>query len=142
MNNGGLECELREYVIFEGTKRDFRAAGGRIKDERPEREERPRRDARPGRPGADERPRRDRDRDTKGRRDERHDRGTAPRKARRTLRQQTRRTFPEADPAKDPKGRHATTTAATILPKKHLANASRCRCADSDAHRRFRPTRR
>ncbi len=78
MNNGGLECELREYVIFEGTKRDFRAAGGRIKDERPEREERPRRDARPGRPGADERPRRDRDRDTKGRRDERPDR--APRR--------------------------------------------------------------
>ena len=63
-------------MIFEGTKRDFRAAGGRIKDERLEREERPRRDARPGRPGADERPRRDRD--AKGRRDERPDR--APRR--------------------------------------------------------------
>ncbi len=37
VNNGGLDCELREYVIFEGTKRDFRAAGGRIKDEKPER---------------------------------------------------------------------------------------------------------
>lgn len=33
LNNGGLECELREYVIFEGSKRNFRAAGGRIKDE-------------------------------------------------------------------------------------------------------------
>lgn len=36
VNNGGLDCELREYVIFEGTKRDFRAAGGTIKDEHPE----------------------------------------------------------------------------------------------------------
>lgn len=34
VNNGGLDCELREYVIFEGTKRDFRASGGRIKDEK------------------------------------------------------------------------------------------------------------
>ncbi|MDE6277173.1 MAG: RNA methyltransferase [Muribaculaceae bacterium] len=33
VNNGGLDCELREYVIFEGSKRDFRAAGGSIKDE-------------------------------------------------------------------------------------------------------------
>lgn len=42
VKNGGLDCELREYVIFEGSKRDFRAAGGRIKDdfERPERPER------------------------------------------------------------------------------------------------------
>ncbi len=30
--NGALDCELRQYVIFEGTKRDFRAAGGKIKD--------------------------------------------------------------------------------------------------------------
>lgn len=34
LNNGGLDCELREYVIFEGSKRDFRAGGGSIKDER------------------------------------------------------------------------------------------------------------
>jgi putative N6-adenine-specific DNA methylase len=33
LNNGGLECELREYVIFEGSKRDFRAGGGRIKEQ-------------------------------------------------------------------------------------------------------------
>lgn len=33
LNNGGLDCELREYLIFEGSKKDFRAAGGRIKDE-------------------------------------------------------------------------------------------------------------
>lgn len=37
LNNGGLDCELREYVIFEGTKKDFRAAGGKIKEERSER---------------------------------------------------------------------------------------------------------
>ncbi len=42
LNNGGLECELREYVIFEGTKRNFRAGGGRIKDEfKEKRSERP-----------------------------------------------------------------------------------------------------
>ena len=34
LNNGGLDCELREYVIFEGSKRDFRAGGGKIKEER------------------------------------------------------------------------------------------------------------
>lgn len=32
--NGALECELREYVIFEGDKRDFRAKGGVIKAKR------------------------------------------------------------------------------------------------------------
>ncbi len=38
LNNGGLDCELREYVIFEGSKREFRAGGGAIKEERkPER---------------------------------------------------------------------------------------------------------
>lgn len=42
LNNGGLDCELREYVIFEGRKKDFRAAGGAIKQdgERPERKKR------------------------------------------------------------------------------------------------------
>lgn len=30
--NGSLECQLRQYIIFEGTKRDFRAAGGKLKD--------------------------------------------------------------------------------------------------------------
>lgn len=37
--NGSLECQLRHYVIFAGTKREFRAAGGRLKtiEERPER---------------------------------------------------------------------------------------------------------
>lgn len=29
--NGSLDCELREYVIFAGNKRDFRAAGGKLK---------------------------------------------------------------------------------------------------------------
>lgn len=32
--NGALDCELREYVIFEGNKREFRAAGGKLKFER------------------------------------------------------------------------------------------------------------
>lgn len=30
--NGGLECELRQYVLFEGNKKEFRAAGGKLKD--------------------------------------------------------------------------------------------------------------
>lgn len=34
--NGSLQCELREYVIFSGDKRSFRAAGGRIKTVRDE----------------------------------------------------------------------------------------------------------
>ncbi|MCM1066269.1 MAG: THUMP domain-containing protein [Muribaculaceae bacterium] len=57
VNNGGLDCELREYVIFEGKKADFRARGGAIKEEReqPRRRE-PRREGRgenrgEGRPG-------------------------------------------------------------------------------------------
>ncbi len=32
MQNGGLDCELREYVIFEGTKSDFRKEGGVLKE--------------------------------------------------------------------------------------------------------------
>ncbi len=36
VNNGGLDCELREYVIFAGKKADFRAAGGAIKERRPQ----------------------------------------------------------------------------------------------------------
>lgn len=37
--NGALECELREYVIFEGDYRSFRREGGHIKGEREERRE-------------------------------------------------------------------------------------------------------
>lgn len=40
MLNGALECELREYVIFEGDKKSFRAAGGSIKKEEAPRKER------------------------------------------------------------------------------------------------------
>ena len=32
LQNGGLDCKLREYVTFEGTKSQFRAAGGRLKE--------------------------------------------------------------------------------------------------------------
>lgn len=34
MMNGSLDCELRQYVIFEGNKREFRAAGGKLKKDR------------------------------------------------------------------------------------------------------------
>lgn len=41
--NGALECELREYVIFDGDYKSFRKGGGSIKagdrEERPERKE-------------------------------------------------------------------------------------------------------
>lgn len=32
--NGSLDCELREYVLFAGNKRDFRAKGGKLKAEK------------------------------------------------------------------------------------------------------------
>lgn len=35
--NGALECELREYVIFDGDKKSFLASGGRIKEARNDR---------------------------------------------------------------------------------------------------------
>ncbi len=38
--NGALECELREYVIFQGDKKSFRAAGGKLQTRR--RTEKPR----------------------------------------------------------------------------------------------------
>ena len=34
MQNGGLDCQLREYISFEGTKSDFRREGGQLKAER------------------------------------------------------------------------------------------------------------
>lgn len=36
LNNGGLECELREYIIFEGDKKSFRASGGELKSGTPD----------------------------------------------------------------------------------------------------------
>lgn len=74
VNNGGLDCELREYIIFEGTKREFRQSGGRLKDEQAVRKEKPRRperdrgskrDDRPDRKGRENSPFRG-DRDKKG----------------------------------------------------------------------------
>ncbi len=32
--NGSLDCELRQYILFTGNKRDFRAAGGKLKTEK------------------------------------------------------------------------------------------------------------
>ncbi|MCC8038071.1 MAG: THUMP domain-containing protein [Bacteroidales bacterium] len=61
MYNGALECELREYIIFDGDYKTFRANGGRIKeiDEQQER-----REARKEGPRASgERPFKSRDRD-------------------------------------------------------------------------------
>lgn len=45
MQNGGLDCQLREYVIFDGDKASFRRSGGSIKSERTEKKSagRPRR---------------------------------------------------------------------------------------------------
>lgn len=40
MQNGGLDCELREYVIFEGEKKEFKRAGGTLKSNAPRRSER------------------------------------------------------------------------------------------------------
>ena len=42
MQNGGLDCELREYIIFEGTKSDFRKEGGVLKEGPTDRNERKR----------------------------------------------------------------------------------------------------
>lgn len=39
LQNGGIDCELRQYISFEGSKSDFRAAGGSIKSDRPARED-------------------------------------------------------------------------------------------------------
>ena len=50
--NGSLECEFNEYVLFSGKYDDFRASGGKIKEERTERPERPQRPDRPKRPAA------------------------------------------------------------------------------------------
>lgn len=44
--NGALECELREYVIFDGDKKSFMAAGGKLKTAATEQEERPKNDRR------------------------------------------------------------------------------------------------
>ena len=52
--NGALECELREYVIFDGDKKSFMAAGGRIKEKRDE--ETPRQTNRYDRRSRDSRP--------------------------------------------------------------------------------------
>ncbi len=73
LNNGGLDCELREYVIFEGRKDAFRAAGGSIKAERAEnptpKERRAQRKARFTRDNErdDRKPRFGRDKDRDGR---------------------------------------------------------------------------
>ena len=41
--NGALECEMREYVIFDGTYADFRKQGRTIRDDEFKRPERPKR---------------------------------------------------------------------------------------------------
>lgn len=70
--NGALECELREYIIFEGDYKSFRRDGGRLREldeKRSERRDRKhgkysdRRDRRSDRPGdSDRKPFRDRNR--------------------------------------------------------------------------------
>ncbi len=48
MLNGSLECELREYVIFEGDRKSFVAAGGKLKAALPSDDRRQRREERAG----------------------------------------------------------------------------------------------
>jgi putative N6-adenine-specific DNA methylase len=71
MFNGALECELRQYTIFEGDKKSFLAAGGKLK-EHPSKDEAPRKrddrkDRRDRKPfaGKDSRDRKPFDRDRK-----------------------------------------------------------------------------
>jgi putative N6-adenine-specific DNA methylase len=45
MYNGALECELRQYTIFEGDKKSFLAAGGKLKRGKSEEERSDRRDS-------------------------------------------------------------------------------------------------
>ena len=45
--NGALECSFREYVLFDGRYDDFRAAGGKIKEDKPEVEEKKERRVKP-----------------------------------------------------------------------------------------------
>ncbi len=55
--NGSLECELREYVIFDGDKKSFVAAGGKLKDKQSEeRESRDKSDRRGDRRFSDRKP--------------------------------------------------------------------------------------
>ena len=52
--NGKLECELREYIMFEGKKREFRKEGGELKTSRPDNGTKaatPKRSFKPTRPG-------------------------------------------------------------------------------------------
>ncbi|MBQ8673921.1 MAG: RNA methyltransferase [Bacteroides sp.] len=79
--NGSLECEVRQYEIFEGSYRNFRAEGGRLSKEQEEQEEEKRsrdnRDRRPFRSVGreDNRTPRHRERDRRPRpADERQDR--------------------------------------------------------------------
>lgn len=41
LQNGGIDCQLREYVTFEGSKSDFRRSGGEVKREPRAKESRP-----------------------------------------------------------------------------------------------------
>ncbi len=76
--NGSLECEVREYVIFDGTFKEFRQGGGHLREvmaeEETDRQPKPKRDERPRRESKrDERPRRDFKRDERPRRDFKRD---------------------------------------------------------------------
>ncbi len=93
LNNGGLDCELLQYVIFEGAYNEMRGRGEHIHNEgfraserskgnynKMSREDRPRRrdDDRPQRRRDDDRPPRRRDDDRPPRRFERRDNQDAP----------------------------------------------------------------
>lgn len=69
--NGQLECELREYIIFDGDKKSFLAGGGKLKTDRPRNDDRPRRRDDREHKDHDHRDRKDRNNRFTSRRDDR-----------------------------------------------------------------------
>jgi len=126
--NGSLECEIREYVIFDGTFSDFRKAGGRLRepvaddDDEPRRERRQKEERRERREFKSDR-REDRDRrdrrdkggrrqDAKGDRNGRNDRGDR----RRDNRPQTAEDFDPENPLALRRNPHALKSLAGKRP--------------------------
>ena len=81
LNNGGLDCELLQYVIFDGTYNELRERGEHIRNEGFRASERSKGNY--NKVGGDNRPRRREDNERRGSRrfdDDRHDRGDRQRR--------------------------------------------------------------
>ncbi len=81
LNNGGLDCELLQYVIFDGTYNELRERGEHIRNEGFRASERSKGNY--NKVGGDDRPRRREDNERRGSRrfdDDRHDRGDRQRR--------------------------------------------------------------